>query len=94
MTILTGNLIIDIIFVRKWVRNAYRMNSKILMAIYIFYSFVALGMGMGVPIFNFALGIAAGVYSARRMHFAGADEQNRNLAFRKTALFCAAVMPT
>ena len=49
-------------------------------------------MGMGVPLFNFALGIAAGVYSARRIHFAGVDEETGKKYFNKTAMFCAVVM--
>ena len=89
---LVPGVIIDIIFLRKWVRNAYQMNTKILAAIYFYYSIVALGMGMGVPIFNFALCIAAGVYAARREHFTGADEEARKRAFKRTAVFCAAVM--
>ncbi len=83
---------IDIVFLKKWVRNAYKINSKILAAIYIFYSVVAIAMGMGVPIFNFALCIAAGIYIARKMHFIGADEQTRRQAFKWMAFFCAAVM--
>ena len=43
---------------------------------------------MGLPILNFVLGIMAGVYAARRMHFAG----GRNQAFRKTAVLSALVM--
>ena len=89
---LVPGVIIDIVFLKKWVRRAYKINNKALAAIYLFYSVVALGMGMGVPLFNFALGIAAGVYSARRMHFAGADEQRRKKYFKKTAVFCAAIM--
>ena len=89
---LVPGAIIDIIFIKRWVRNAYQMNSKILAAIYIFYSIVALGMGMGVPLFNFALCIAAGVYIARKMHFVRADEQTRNQAFKRMAVFCAKVM--
>jgi len=76
-------VIIDILFLRKWVRNAYRMNNKILAAIYLFYSVVGLGMFMGIPIPNFFLGIMAGVYIARKMHFLGSDEEKRNQAFRK-----------
>lgn len=90
--LLVPGVVINIFFLKKWVRQAYQLNNKILAAIYIFYSVVALGMGMGVPIFNFALGIAAGIYSARRMHFAGADEEKRNKDFKKTAVFCAVVM--
>jgi hypothetical protein len=85
-------VVIDILFLKKWVRNAYHTNSKILAGIYLFYSVVALGMGMGIPILNFVLGIMAGVYIARRMHFHRADEQRRKQAFRKTAVFCAVVM--
>jgi hypothetical protein len=83
---------VDFVFLKKWVRNAYRMNSKILAGIYIFYSIIAVAMGMGVPIFNFALCIAAGVYIARKMHFIGTDEQTRRRAFKRTAGFCAGVM--
>lgn len=89
---LVPGVIIDIVFLKKWVRRAYKINNKALAAIYLFYSVVALGMGMGVPLFNFALGIAAGVYSARRMHFAGVDEETRKKYFNKTAMFCAVVM--
>jgi hypothetical protein len=89
---LVPGVIIDIVFLKKWVRRAYKINNKALAVIYLFYSVVALGMGMGVPVFNFALGIAAGVYSARRMHFAGADEENRKTYFKKTAVFCAVIM--
>jgi len=84
--------IIDILFLRKWVRNAYRMNTKILAAIYLFYSIVALGMGMGLPVFNFVLGIMAGVYAARKMHFLGSDEQRRKHAFKNMAIFTATAM--
>jgi len=89
---LVPGIIIDIVFLKKWVSKAYQINNKALAAIYLFCSVVALGMGMGVPIFNFALGIAAGLYSARKMHFIGADEERRNQDFRKTAVFSAMVM--
>jgi hypothetical protein len=89
---LVPGVVIDIIFLKKWVRNAYKTNSKILAGIYIFYSVVALGLGMGVPILNFALGTTAGLYIARKMHFAEAEEQARKQAFKRMARFCAAVM--
>jgi len=85
-------LIIDVMFVKSWVKRAYQMNSKILAGIYIFYSVFALGLGMGVPIFNFVLCIAAGIYIARKMHFAEVEEQARKQAFKRMARFCAAVM--
>jgi hypothetical protein len=89
---LMPGIIIDIIFMRRWVRNAYQMSKKVLVPIYLFYSVVALGMGMGVPIFNFALCIAAGLYIARKMHLAGVDEEIRKRNFKRMAVFCASVM--
>ena len=89
---LVPGIVIDIIFLKKWVRNAYKMNRKILAAIYIFYAVIAIGMCMGMPIFHFAMCIAAGIYIARKMHFTGADEQMRKQAFKRMAVFCAGVM--
>lgn len=85
-------LIIDCFFVKDWITKAYQMNSKGLAAIYLFYSVLAIGMGMGMPVLNLALGIAAGVYSARKMHYIGADEESRHRDFKKMAVFCAAAM--
>jgi hypothetical protein len=89
---LVPGVVIDIVFLKKWVRNAYQMSSKILAAIYIFYAVIAIGMCMGMPIFHFAMCIAAGIYIARKMHFIGADEQTCRQAFKRMARFCATVM--
>ena len=83
---------IDVVFLKKWVRNAYQINTKILAAIYIFYAVVAIGMCMGIPIFHFAMCVTAGIYIARKMHFAEAEEQARRQAFKRMAVFCGAVM--
>lgn len=89
---LGAGIIVDIIFLKKWVRKAYQLNSKILAVIYIFYSIGVLGFCMGVPILNFGVGVFAGIYTARKMHHinSGAKECNRNI--EKTALFSAIVM--
>ncbi len=83
---------IDIVFLKKWVRNAYQINSKILAAIYIFYSVITIGPCMGIPIFHFVMGTAAGVFAARRSRFVGTDEEGRRQAFKRMARFCAGVM--
>jgi hypothetical protein len=85
-------VIVDIVFLKKWVRRAYQINNKALAIVYLFYSVVALGMGMGVPILNFVLGIIAGIYAAKKMHFIEADKQSRNHQFKKMSVFTAAVM--
>jgi hypothetical protein len=85
-------LVIDIIFLKRWVKAAYRLNNKFLGAIYVFYSIGALGFGMGVPIFNFTVGITAGVYTGRKMHHIRADDKQRRRNIKETALFTAVVL--
>lgn len=84
-------VVIDVLFLKKWVKNAYQINSTILAIIYVFYSIIALGMCMGIPIGALVLGIAAGLFSARKIQNAG-NTQIQKQALRKTAVFCAAVM--
>jgi len=89
---LGAGLVIDIIFLKAWVAGAYKMSKKQLGVIDVFYSIGALGFGMGVPIFNFAVGITAGFYIARKMYHIRADETRRRRNIKKTALFIAVVL--
>jgi hypothetical protein len=84
--------IIDAIFVGRWVKRAYQMSGKVLGLLYLFYSVIVLGMCMGVPILNFALCIAAGVYAGRKMRLAAADERTRGRYFNRMAVFCGVVI--
>ena len=85
-------LIIDVIFLKKWVRRAYQMNSKILAALYIFYSIGVLGFCMGIPILEFPLGVAAGAYAARKMYHTKAGPEEFERSVKKMSIFAAAVM--
>lgn len=83
---------IDVFLLKKWIGSAYQMSGKVLASVYLFYSIIGLGMCMGIPLVSFTLGIFAGLYSARRMQLARADELNCKRYFKKTAFFCASVM--
>ncbi len=85
---LLPGLLIDVAFLKCWVKNAYTMSSKAIGTLYIFYSVCALGFFMGIPIGNIFLGILAGIYSARRLSLTRDD----HLTPKRTAIFCAAVM--
>jgi hypothetical protein len=85
-------VIIAAIFLKRWVRNAYKINNKAIAALYIFYSILAFGFGMGIPLFNYILGITAGVYIVRKMYFLQTDETECKRNIKKTAIFTAAVM--
>ena len=84
--------VINVLLLKKWVKGAYQMSGKALASVYLFYSIIGLGMCMGIPLVSFTLGIAAGLYAARRMQLAQADEQSRKQYFKKTAIFSASVM--
>jgi len=89
---LAAGIIIAIVFLKRLVKNTYRISNFALAAIYIFYSICALGLAMGVPIFNFSVGILAGVYTARKMHHTNAGEKESRHNVKKTAGFSAVVM--
>ena len=85
-------LIIDAIFVKRWVRNAYQMSDKVLAALYIFYSIGVLGFCMGIPILEFPLGMAAGAYAARKMYHSKAGPEEFERTVKKVSVFAAVVM--
>jgi len=87
-----AGIIIGIVFLKRWVRGAYRINSFALAAIYLFYSVGVLGFCMGVPILNFGVGMLAGIYTARKMHHINACEKECRHNIKKTAVFSAVVM--
>ena len=85
-------IVFDAVFMKKWIKGAYQMSGITLGVLYLFYSIVTLGMFMGLPIGSFTLGIAAGLYAARKMQLAQANEQARKRYFKRTAVFSASVM--
>ena len=85
-------IIITVVVLKRWVRAVYTMSNKAIIVLYGFYSIIAFGFGMGIPIFNYALGIIAGVYTARKMSHIKADEKERRRNIKRAAIFTAAVM--
>ena len=85
-------VIIAALILKKWVRAVYSMTNKSLIVLYGFYSIFAFGFGMGIPVFNYALGIVAGVYTARKMYHIRVGEKDRRWNIKKSAIFTASVM--
>jgi hypothetical protein len=92
LSALAIGIIIDCLFLKRWVRSIYQINNKVLAAIYIFYSIGVFGFCMGIPILNFPLCMMAGIYTARKMYHikAGREERDRNI--KRTSMFTALVM--
>ena len=84
-------MLIDIFSLIGWVKKAYEFGSIVLAFGYIFYSIIAWGMGMGVPLLNFGVGVSAGVFIALKLSNS-ADEHERKQKIKKCAFFTAAVL--
>ncbi len=91
-TALGVGIVINIFFLKKWIKGAYQTSNKPVVALYAFYSIIAFGFGMGIPVFNYVLGMAAGVYIVRKMCYLNADETECKRNVKRTAIFTAVIM--
>jgi len=85
-------LILDLFFLKKWVRAAYRLPLAFLGLAYIFYSVGMFGFFMGVPAFNLSMGLVAGFYMGLRLKQQGMAEADAEPFIHRTALFAAGVL--
>ena len=85
-------IIVDVLFLKKWVIQAYMMDLKWLIAIYLLYSIGLFGFFMGVPVFNLLLGLFAGFYMGLRMAEEKKTKAEAESIFRKTGLFTSFVL--
>ncbi|MBA4383378.1 MAG: hypothetical protein C0410_01445 [Anaerolinea sp.] len=85
-------LIVNAFVLKKWVASAFEMDLKIWMCIFFFYAICVFGFFMGVPVFNVALAIPAGLVIGRKLaHQLVSVEEEKRLIFR-TILFTTGVM--
>jgi hypothetical protein len=85
-------VLIDIFFLMGWVKKAYEFGSMVLAFGYFFYSIIAWGMGMGVPLFNFGVGILAGIFIALKLSRSNTYEDERKQMIKKCAFFTATIL--
>jgi hypothetical protein len=85
-------ILVDVLFLRGWVRRAYLLKPWVWRAVYVFYSVGMLGCFMGVPVFNVALAFPAGVFVGRWLVHCGADSARVRRTARDTALFTTSVL--
>lgn len=74
--------LIDVVFLRSWLRRAYSIAPLVWISIYLFYSVCFFGFFMGVPIFNMVLSVPAGFFVGARLARSGVTL----LLVQKTAL--------
>lgn len=59
-------IVVDVLFLKRWLHKAYQADLKIWVVILIFFSICVFGFFMGVPVFNLVLAIPAGFFIACR----------------------------
>jgi hypothetical protein len=85
-------IIMDVIFLRSWIRRVYSMKPWIWMAVYIFYSIGMFGFFMGVPVFNVMLALPAGIFIGRWLAHTEADATRMQQAAWRTAVFTTSML--
>jgi len=89
---LASGVMVDILFFRKWLRNVYDTDMKILMIIYLFYSICIFGFFMGVPVFNLLAGIVGGMFAGRKLYYDNASINKVKCNIKRLCSFTSAVM--
>ena len=85
-------IVVDVIFLRRWVRKSYSTRLWIWAAIYVYYAVGMFGFFMGFPLFHVLLAIPAGLYIGRVLIRSGADRERMQKVARKLAIFTTAVL--
>lgn len=85
-------IIIDILFLRRWVHKAYELPIKGFVLVFLVYNVLIFGFFMGVPIFNLFPGIIGGYYVGLCLRHKNADESLVNDYAHKTAIFSMVVL--
>ncbi len=88
---LAVGVVLDLVFLRTWVRQFYSTRIGWLAGVYVALSVVAVASFMGLPVGTFVLGIVAGTYAGRRQHHHAAVPTDANRRIRRAALFAALI---
>jgi hypothetical protein len=85
-------ILIDILFLRRWVRKAYSLPVSWFVVFYLFYSVCMFGFFMGMPLFNLFMGLIGGYYVGLCLRYANKEKTEVEQAAKRTALFATSVM--
>ena len=82
---------LDVIYLRKWIQQFYRVDLRVLAPLYLGCSAVAVASFMGLPAGNLVLGTLAGVYIGRRQVHASRISDLAMNTIRKASFFTTIV---
>lgn len=84
-------IILNIIYLKKWVTIFYIINMKLLIMIYLLLSILAIVIFIGFPFGNIALGTVAGIYMGRKLYHNEVDGMTYRKRARKVGFFTSLV---
>lgn len=85
-------LIIDLIFLKDWIRHRFDLPVWFMAAIFITYNIFVYGFFMGLPVFNVFLGLLAGYYSGNRICFKNLEPEKHSKLINQVSLFTGVIM--
>lgn len=88
LTGLLVGIVLDVLFLRGWIRRFYTARLWLLAILYGALCVVAVASFMGFPVGTFALGLLAGAYAGRRQIHNPSDDVARH-GLRRVAFFAA-----
>jgi hypothetical protein len=85
-------ILVNMVFIRYWMRNALRIPLLWPVFIYLFYSIGMLGFFMGIPVFNVIMGPVGGYYMGMRLRARNVQKDEVEREAKRTGLFTAFVL--
>ena len=89
---LSVGFLIDAIFLRRWFRRRYAMSWLVWLGIFVFYSVGMFGLFMGMPAFNVALALPAGLVVGGKLAAARCDSDRAQRIIRRACIFTSLVL--
>jgi len=89
---LTIGLLIDVIFLRRCFHRRYALSWIVWLGILVFYSVGMFGFFMGVPVFNVALALPAGLVVGGKLAASDCDPDRGRRIIRRACVITTAVL--
>ena len=89
---LGAGLLVDAVFLKQWVRRRYALSWAAWLGLFLFYSVGVFGFFMGVPVFNVALALPAGLVVGGKLALQARDADRDRRIVRRACLCTTAVL--
>lgn len=85
-------LLIDLKFLKGWIKRRFNLPIWTIASIYIVYNVFVYGFFMGLPVFNVFLGLLAGYYFGNRICFNKVESEKYAKLVNQVSLFTGLIM--